>query len=220
MAVDANRVKEHIVRHLKWDDSLKGSKIEVGYIGKIAVLSGTVPNLVAHEAAQRDAQSIPGVDAVENRLVVAFDHHHPNKSDAEIQTDVSKILSCAADADVKDLKVDVKDGLVTLSGLVDAYWKKSRVEDLASSVDGIADIKNNVGVRPVEIAPDYSIKRDILEALERMEVKGLEHLKVEVKEGIVTLAGSVPTWDTAFDVEDTARFTAGVIDVRNRLAVD
>jgi osmotically-inducible protein OsmY len=218
--VTADRMKEHIYRHIKWDNRLKGSQINIDYIGRTAVLSGTVPSLIAHEAAQRDAQNIPGVESVDNRLEVKFNHDHPNKTDQELEKDIQSILSCTADIDTRHIKVSVVDGIVTLKGTIDAYWKKDRMEDLASSVEGILEIKNEVRVLPVDRAPDISIKKDILLALERMEVKGLEKLNLEVKGGVVRISGSVPTWDTAFDVEDTARFTAGVKDVKNKLTVD
>jgi osmotically-inducible protein OsmY len=218
--VTADRIKEHIIRHLKWDHSLKGSRINVDYSGRTAILTGTVPNLIAHETAQRDAQSIPGADMVENRLTVKFTHNHPNKSDEAVQQDIKTILSCTAEIDMRHFTITVVDGIVNLRGTIDAYWKKSRMEELASSIDGVLKVNNETRVLPVDKAPDISVKKDILSALERMEVEGLQNLKVEVNEGIVTLKGTVPTWSIAFDVEDTARYTAGVIDVKNDLAVE
>jgi osmotically-inducible protein OsmY len=218
--VTADRVRDHIIRHLKWDHSLKGSQINVDYLGRTAILTGTVPNLVAHETAQRDAQSIPGVDLVENRLTVKLTHNHPNKPDETVQQDIKTILSCTADIDMRHITVTVVDGIVNLKGTIDAYWKKSRIEDLAASIDGVLKVNNEVRVLAVDKAPDILVKKDILSALERMEVKGLENLKVDVSEGIVTIKGTVPTWSIAFDVEDTARYTAGVIDVKNDLAVE
>jgi osmotically-inducible protein OsmY len=53
-----------------------------------------------------------------------------------------------------------------------------------------------------------------------METGGLENVQIRVKDGIVTITGSVPTWSTSFDIEDTARYTAGVVGVKNHLAVD
>jgi len=53
-----------------------------------------------------------------------------------------------------------------------------------------------------------------------MEYVPSDTVRVEVKNGVVTLSGSVSTWDLAFDVEDTARYTAGVIDVKNQLNVE
>ncbi len=218
--VTADRIKEHITRHLKWDNSLKGSQIKVDYVGRTAILEGTVPSLVAHSMAQRDALSIPGVDSVENRLVVKFSHSHIDKSDAEVRSSIRSLLDCTLGSRGPKIDVLVEDGIVTLKGDIDSYWQKARTEDLASSVDGVSEIKNEIRVIPADKSPDGAIKREIVSALERMEVKGLENLQVEVKEGVVTLSGSVPTWDTAFDVEDTARYTGGVTDVKNKLTVE
>jgi osmotically-inducible protein OsmY len=218
--ITADQIIEHIAKHLKWDASLKGSRITVDYIGRTAILEGTVPNLIAHSMAQRDALNIPGVDSVENRLTVKFDHNHPNKTDKELQADVQKVLECTSPIEGKKVQVSVMDGIVTLKGTTDSYWKKSRIEDLASSVEGILEISNQIKVLPEEKSPDSSIKKDIVEALSRMEVEELNNIKVEVKDGKVTLSGPVPTWSISFDIEDTARYTSGVVEVKNLLSVE
>ena len=218
--VTTDTLKDHIIRHLKWDSSLKGSRIKVELVNRTAVLTGTVPNLVAHEIAQRDAQSIPGVERVENQLTVKFEHNHPNRTDAKIESNIKSLLGCTADIDARQVKVQVIDGIVTLNGTIDSFWKRDRIEDLASSVDGILAIKNELRVLLTDKSPDIFIKKDILSALERMEVQGLEKLQVKVKDGIVSLSGTVPTWSIKFDVEDTARFTSGVIEVKNHLSVE
>jgi len=216
----ADRIREHIVRHLKWDNSLTGSRINVDYVRRTAILTGTVPNLMAHAMAQRDALSIPGVDSVENRLVVEYDHEHPNRNDKEVQSDIKSILGCTAGINTGKIEVSVMDGIVTLEGYTDAYWKKERITELAASVDGVLDVQNHIKVKSGEKTPDSSIRKDIIDALDRMEVTGLDNVKVEVKDGVVKLTGSVPTWSTSFDIEDTARYTSGVVDVKNRLSVD
>ncbi len=218
--ITADRIRDHIVKHLKWDSSLKGSQIKVDYLGRTAILTGTVPNLLAHTMAQRDALSIPGVDSVENRLTVKFSHSHLDKSDAEVKSAVRSVLDCTLGYGSQKIEVSVAEGIVTLKGEADSYWQKARIEDLASSVEGIIEVKNEIKVIPSDKAPDSAIKKEIVSALERMEVIGLDKLQVEVKEGVVTLSGTVPTWDIAFDVEDTARYTGGVTDVKNNLKVD
>jgi osmotically-inducible protein OsmY len=220
IVVNADQVREHIIRHLKWDDSLRGSDIKVDFVEGRAILTGNVPSLVAHNAAQRDALSIPGVDRVENRLTVKFIHEHPNKSDKELESDVQKVLECTVASDRDRIEVSVSDGIVILRGNAGSYWRKARIEDLASSVDGVLEIKNEIQVTPSEKAPDGAIKKEILEALNRMDVDGINAINVKVKNGIVTLSGSVPTWSTAFDIEDTARYTSGVIEVKNVLSVE
>jgi osmotically-inducible protein OsmY len=218
--VTADQIKAHIVRHLKWDTSLKGSVIKVDYKDRIAILEGTVPTLMAHSIAQQDALNIPGVDKVENRLTVKYKHEHPDKADQEIQSALASILACTASTSAKRIKITVTDGKVDLSGETDSYWLKERIEDLAASVEGVRDISNQIKVSPVEKSSDSAVKKEIVSALARMEVDGLENIQIDVKDGVVTLSGTVPTWDTAFDLEDTARYTGGVIDVQSKLEVE
>lgn len=122
--VSADEIKKNIARHLKWDSSLKGSQIKVDYLGRTAILEGTVPNLLAHSMAQRDTLNIPGVDSVENRLVVKFDHNHPNKTDKDVQSDIKTVLGCTSTVDGKQIQVSVVDGIVSLEGKTESVWQK------------------------------------------------------------------------------------------------
>lgn len=159
--VSADRIKQHVVKHLKWDSSLKGSQIKVDYIGRTAILEGTVPTLLAHSMAQRDALNIPGVDSVENRLVVKFDHDHPNKADEQVRSEIKSILGCTDTLGGKQVQVSVIDGIVSLEGKIDSYWKKEHIEDLVSSVDGVLRIENNLKVSVKDKAPGWlDQKRD------------------------------------------------------------
>lgn len=45
-------------------------------------------------------------------------------------------------------------------------------------------------------------------------------IKVSVVDGVVTLSGEVSTWSTSFDIEDTARYTSGVVGFKNNLLVE
>jgi hyperosmotically inducible periplasmic protein len=55
----------------------------------------------------------------------------------------------ASDADVKGgmLQVDVKNGVVTLSGSVDRDKQKQRAEKLAKKVAGVKQVVNKITVR-------------------------------------------------------------------------
>jgi len=81
-------------------------------------------------------------------------------------------------------------------------------------------VKNEIQVIPVESVPDEIINDEIKQALDRMDVKGLDRIKIKVKDGVVTLSGPVPTWSVAFDIEDTVRFTEGVRGIINKLYVE
>jgi hypothetical protein len=68
------------------------------------------------------------------------------RSDSRIAEDVNDRLSDAADVDARDIEVKVKDGEVTLSGVVDRRHAKRRAEDMAEAVSGVRHVQNNLRV--------------------------------------------------------------------------
>lgn len=69
------------------------------------------------------------------------------RSDHRIQEDVNDRLSDDPWVDASDISVEVKDGEVTLSGMVDSRDAKRRAEDCAESVSGVRHCQNNLRVR-------------------------------------------------------------------------
>jgi osmotically-inducible protein OsmY len=52
-----------------------------------------------------------------------------------------------------------------------------------------------------------------------VEVRIDEDVKVEVEDGVVTLAGTVPEWHSFSSASHTASHAAGVMDLNNRPVV-
>jgi hypothetical protein len=69
------------------------------------------------------------------------------RSDARILEDVSDRLTDDPRLDASEIQVDVTDGEVTLTGLVDRREARRRAEDLAESVAGVRYVMNNLRVR-------------------------------------------------------------------------
>ena len=70
------------------------------------------------------------------------------RSDGRIEEDVNDRLTDDPYLDASDIAVTVKAGDVTLSGLVARREDKRRAEDLAERVSGVANVQNNLRVRP------------------------------------------------------------------------
>ncbi|HSX62694.1 MAG TPA: BON domain-containing protein [Tahibacter sp.] len=69
------------------------------------------------------------------------------RSDERIKEDLSERLSDDPMIDAGDINVDVKNGVVTLSGSVDARHLKHRVEDIADNCGGVKDVENKLTIR-------------------------------------------------------------------------
>jgi osmotically-inducible protein OsmY len=118
------------------------------------------------------------------------------RSDSEIKQDVEWELKWDREIDATDIAVAVKDGVVTLSGFVRSYLHKPQAEIDAKRVPGVRAVANDIQVRlPTSgMRPDPEIARDAVAALEREVPGSAERIKVIVKDGWVTLEGTVE-WD-------------------------
>jgi osmotically-inducible protein OsmY len=68
------------------------------------------------------------------------------RSDERIHEDVSEALTHAHHIDASEIEVDVKEGIVTLSGAVTDRKVKRWDEDAIENLPGVKDVKNNITV--------------------------------------------------------------------------
>lgn len=69
------------------------------------------------------------------------------RSDDRIREDLNEQLMDADDIDASDVSIEVKDGVVTLSGSVEQRRIKHRIEDMADDCSGVKDVKNDIRVQ-------------------------------------------------------------------------
>jgi len=81
------------------------------------------------------------------------------RSDSRIADDLNDRLTDDPHLDASGIDVDVKDGEVTLSGLVGRREDKRRAEDVAETILGVGHVQNNLRVRPASGIPagDYIV---------------------------------------------------------------
>jgi osmotically-inducible protein OsmY len=115
------------------------------------------------------------------------------RSDIDIKRDVEAELRWNPDIDATDIAVAVKNGVVTLSGFVRSYAQKFEAEQTAKRVNGVAAVANDIEVRlPVfNQRPDPEIARDAVEEIQKNLPYASDHIGVVVRDGWVTLEGSV-----------------------------
>jgi hypothetical protein len=69
------------------------------------------------------------------------------RSDERLAEDINEQLTDDAHIDASDVSVDVKDGVVTLSGQVSERRAKHHIEDLVERCHGVQDIRNQISVK-------------------------------------------------------------------------
>jgi hypothetical protein len=68
------------------------------------------------------------------------------RSDARIHEDICEILTRHPEIDASDIEVEVKNGVVTLSGTVEDRYTKRLAEDVAELTLGVHDVENRMRI--------------------------------------------------------------------------
>jgi osmotically-inducible protein OsmY len=118
-----------------------------------------------------------------------------------------------------DIAVAVKDGVVTLSGFVRSYWDKDAAEQAVKRVYGVRGVANDIEVKPSSTRTDPEIARDAVHELESHVSIPSDKIKVTVKNGWVTLEGSVDWQYQKTLAESAVKKLRGVIGIINNIEV-
>lgn len=212
-------IKKDVIDQLYWDDRIDASNVKAEVTNGAVTLTGSVPTYAARQAAQEDAWLIPGVSSVDNLLEVAYPTEFERPTDAELQANLSTAMSWEPHLPGSDIEVSVQGGWVTLNGSVDAYWKKLRAEEIATTLTGVLGVTNELAVVPSDAYEDRLIADNIVAALDRNVHVDAESVDVRVNNGVVTLSGSVSSLPAFRAAQETAEYTAGVIAVNNELVI-
>ncbi len=214
------QIKQDVTNQLTWDSRVDASDIKVKVDAGIVTLSGTVPSYSASNAASDISSSVRGVIDVSNLLTVEFPTTYTVPTDEEIKQNVLNLLKWNFNVDESEIKVTVQDGIVTLEGTVDSFWARGSAQSDAERAAGVRDVVNKIVVVSTDKVSDELLGERIVDRIERNTVADLNKIKVEVKDGEVTLSGEVPSWYVWSSVYDAAQYTAGVIDVHDELAIN
>jgi osmotically-inducible protein OsmY len=144
------------------------------------------------------------------------------RTDAQIRQDVLDGIELDPRFEAAELGVEVDDGVVTLNGTVSTYEKVLVAADICAVVPGVTAVANRLTVkaRGVDTVDDTSVAQAIQDALKLDPIAPDEHLQVIVRDGIVTLGGTVAhAYQRTSAVEATKRIH-GVRAIRNNIRVN
>lgn len=150
------------------------------------------------------------------------------KTDVQIQKEVMEELKWEPGLHTSDIGVTAKNGVVTLSGLVDTYLQKLSAEQAAKRVRGVKAVAEDIqiGNSPSYAKTDTEIAAAILTALEWNSAIQEEKIKIKVENGIVKLEGEVEWEYQRSQAKKTIEALTGVklvlnlISLKPRLSVE
>jgi osmotically-inducible protein OsmY len=143
------------------------------------------------------------------------------KTDAQLQHDVTEALNWEPSLNPAHIDVALRDGVVTLTGFVTSLTEKWTTEHVVKSVSGVKAVADDLEVRlPTENErTDSDIAHAAMIALEWNTSVPHDRITVTVRNGWVTLDGSVDWPYQKTTAEEAVRPLMGVKGVTNTLVV-
>ena len=144
------------------------------------------------------------------------------KNDQQIQMDVQTQLKWEPFLNASEIGVSVKNAVVTLSGMVDAYSKKMAAERVAKRIYGVKAVAVDiqVGVSPSNRKTDTEIAEACLNALKWDTSVPDQKLTLKVEDGFVTIEGLVDWSYQRLSAKNAIENIAGVRGIINNVSVN
>jgi hyperosmotically inducible periplasmic protein len=131
------------------DPVTKARQINVETFRGVVQLGGFVDNAQQRDQATRVARSVTGVQEVRNDLRISTSPQTAgNVIDDSVLTSSVK-MKLIEDTTTKAYRINVgtQKGVVQLTGFVASSEVRTRAGELARSVDGVVEVKNNLEIR-------------------------------------------------------------------------
>jgi osmotically-inducible protein OsmY len=142
------------------------------------------------------------------------------KSDVQIQKDVLDELAWDTRVEPNEVGVEVDNSVVTLTGTVSSWAKKLAAEEAAHRVAGVLDVANDLVVKVRgNRRTDTEVAGAIRQALLWDVFVPEEKIQTTVRDGIVTLHGTVESASEREDAARAIRNLAGVCAIENQIVV-
>jgi hyperosmotically inducible periplasmic protein len=116
--------------------------------GNVVTLTGQVTRPTLKTDAERVVKRIDGVDRVDNQIEVLPVSHHDDRLRRSLYRAIYGFtpLNRYAMPVLKPIRIIVKNGNVTLEGMVDSQADRSMVNIRANGVHGVFSVTNNLRV--------------------------------------------------------------------------
>ncbi|MBP2614914.1 BON domain-containing protein [Chryseobacterium jejuense] len=143
------------------------------------------------------------------------------KTNAQLQKNVQDAITWEPLLHAAEIGVTAKDGVVSITGIVDNYAKKIEAEKAAKKVIGVKVLVDNIKVKIPNSSSktDIEIADEIVEAFKSNVLIPENMIKVIVDDGQVTLEGEVQ-WDYQREMTKNALYCLpGVKAIINNIKI-
>ena len=229
-------IKNAVSKILLYDARVNSISIDPVVNDGYVTLRGTVDNLRAKMVAKTDAQNVVGVKDVRNFIKVRPLIMIPNQAlidKTKVALDMNPYLR------YHDILVNEENGEIYLNGNVYTPFEKQEAENVAAKIPGVVAVKNNLSIKQYPVLgypldfyttpasaisephhkPDSVIKKNIEKELWWSPFVNEKEVHVTVRDGIVTLTGTVNT-NLEREYAEKEALEGGALIVQNHLLVE
>jgi len=235
--VSSARRETQILSAFSADPLLRAYDLTVSVDGEHAVLGGAVDSNAAKARAAQSAAAADGIRHVDNRIRVDASAVAPIRErvarsaetitgDATISDSVRSRLLWNTHTEGLDIRIETRDGKVTLTGSAISYAERDVAGIVAANTNGVVGVSNELALteqpRPVAKPGDGNESLTQKDSWITSRVKsslaltrGISGAAIAVttRRGVVSLSGAVPTKADRESAMQVAQDTRGVKDV-------
>ncbi len=210
------QIRDDIIEEIKWEPQIESTEVGVTVKDGAVSLLGTVGSYAEKLAAERAARRVKGVLAIAEEILVKYPREKSVK-DEDIAERIAHVLEWNISLDRQDIQARVRNGFVTLTGVVDWHYQRENARRHVARVRGVAGVSNMITLKTRVAKTD--LKKDILQALHRYADLEMSHIDLGISGGRVTITGDVHAWSERKLIEDAVWSSPGVTEVIDNLRV-
>jgi osmotically-inducible protein OsmY len=187
MPFEDSEITNAVELELLLDKGVSAHLIDVETDKGIVTLSGSVDNILSKERAEEITETIKGVRSVVNLIEV----NPIVREDDLVRMDIERALLIDPATESYEVDVQVKDGMVTLTGTVESWAEKRLAGYVAKGVTGVRSLKNDIRIQVGPERSESEIKAEVKRQLEIRTLIDAGLIDVDVDGNKVILSGTV-----------------------------
>jgi osmotically-inducible protein OsmY len=210
-------LKNDIVAELAYEPSVNAADIGVSVKEGMVSLNGSVNSYAAKLAVAHGAKRVAGVKGVTDEVVVHLPDFY-RRTDDEVAAAAAKSIDSIIGVPNGAVSVMVRDGWLTLEGIVEGLYQKNAAEEAVQNLPGVKGIINLIIIRPMQLISS-EVNAVIKAAFERNAQLDARKIQVETSGDKVVLRGTVGNRLEREEAERAARSVSGVSEVENNIII-
>ena len=214
---------------------LKNDHVKIHSTDGNVTLSGSVADSSHKALAEDTVRNLPGVNNVNNEIVIKGENAPAEKSDGWVEFKVKSALAFHRSVSATKTTVNVKDGVVTLTGMANSLAQKDLTTEYANDVEGVKGVNNLLTVVPNgeesttvtttgrtagQKMDDASITAEVKSTLLAHRSTSALRTEVKTRNGVVLLGGKAKNQAEKDLVSKLVNDISGVVSVENEMVIE